>query len=108
MCSRYACHVVLLDLDQLDDDDPFEIEGQAAHLFKHPRLGIADLREMWVSAPLFYPAKPPAHWLMVAEIAGAVLVAPLAPPRSGDPRKCRPIGCYRAGEPLARTYREDR
>jgi hypothetical protein len=100
--------VVLLDLDLLDEEDPFEIDGQAAHLFKHPRLGVADLREMWVSDPLFYPAKPPAHWLMVAEVAGTVLVAPLAPPRSGDPRRCRPIGCYRAGESLARTYREDR
>ena len=108
VCSRYACHVVLLDLDGLDDEDPFEIAGQTAHLFKHPGLGIADIREMWVSAPLFYPAKPPAHWLMVAEVAGIVLVAPLAPPGSGDPGKCRPIGCYQASESLARTYREDR
>lgn len=100
--------MALLDLDLLDDQDPFEIQEQAAHLFKHPRLGTADIREMWLSNPLFYPAKPPAHWLMVAEVAGTVLVAPLAPPRSGDPSKCRPIGCYQASEILARTYREDR
>jgi len=31
---------VLLDLDRLDADDPFEIDDQAAHLFKHPPLGI--------------------------------------------------------------------
>ena len=70
------------DLDLLDDDDPFEIDAQAAHLFKHPRLGIEDIREVWASDPMFYPAKPPAHWLMVAEIDADVLVVPLAPPRA--------------------------
>lgn len=49
------------DLDLLDDEDPFEIDAQAAHLFKHPRLGIEDVMEAWQSDPLFYPAKPPAH-----------------------------------------------
>ena len=28
-------------------DDPFEIDGQAAHLFKHPHLGLADLVDVW-------------------------------------------------------------
>ena len=63
---------------------------------------------MWRSDPLFYPAKPPAQWLMVARIAGRVLVVPLAPPESGDESKCRPIGCYVAAEHLAARYREDR
>ncbi len=98
----------LLDLDQLDEEDPFEVDDQAAHLFKHPHLGLADVWEVWASDPLFYPAKPPAHWLMVAEVAGTVLLVPLAPSRSGDPRKCRPIGCYEAAHYLARQYREDR
>ena len=49
----------LLDLDLLDDDDPFEIDDQAAHLFKHASLGIDDIVEVWASDPLFYPAKPP-------------------------------------------------
>lgn len=98
----------LLVLELLDDDDPFEINEQAAHLFKHPYLGLADVQEVWANDPLFYPAKPPAHWLMVAEIAGTVLLVPLAPPQSGDPRKCRPIGCYPAAAHLARRYREDR
>jgi hypothetical protein len=35
-----------LDLDLLDDEDPFEIDAQAAHLFKHPRLGIEDIRDV--------------------------------------------------------------
>lgn len=97
-----------LDLDQLADDDPFEIDDQAAHLFKHAALGIDDIHEVWLSDPVFYAAKPPADWLMVAEVGGRVLVVPLAPPASGDPVRCRPIGCYDAKNALARRYREDR
>lgn len=96
------------DIDLLDDEDPFEIDHQAAHLFKHPHLGIDDVYDVWRADPLFYPAKPPAHWLMVAEIAGRVLVVPLAPPDSGVVTKCRPIGCYAATDHLATQYREDR
>ena len=97
-----------LEPDLLDDEDPFEIDSQAAHLFKHPHLGIDDIMEVWASNPLFYPAKPPAHWLMCAQIAGQVLVVPLAPSRSGDVRHCRPIGCYKASVELADQYRRDR
>ena len=107
-CSRYASYVALLDLELLDGDDPFEVDLQAAHLFKHPHLGLADVLEVWAADPLFYPARPPAHRLMVAEVSGTVLVVPIAPSRSGDPRRCRPIGCYQASELLARSYREDR
>ena len=98
----------LLDLDLLDDQNPFEIDAQAAHLFKHPHLGLDDVYDVWVNDPLFYPAKPPAHYLMVAEVAGTVLIVPIAPTRSGDPSKCRPIGCYEASSGLAATYRRDR
>jgi len=80
----------LFDLDLLDDEDPFEIDTQAAHLFKHPHLGIDDIHEVWVSDPMFYPAKPPAHWLMVAEVDGTVFMVPLAPSRDGNPGRCRP------------------
>lgn len=96
------------DVDDLDDDWPFEIDEQIAHLFKHPGLGVEDIGEIWLSDPLFYPAKPPAHWLMVAEVSGRVLVVPLAPSAGGDRRRCRPIGCYLAADHLARRYREDR
>lgn len=96
------------DPDLLDEDDPFEVDAQAAHLFKHPYLGVEDVREVWASEPLFYPAKPPAHWLMVAEVAGRVLMVPLAPSRSGDTARCRPIGCYQAAKHLADQYRRDR
>jgi hypothetical protein len=96
------------DVDLLDDHDPFEIDSQAAHLFKHPHLGIDDILEVWASDPLFYPAIPPAHWLMCGEISGQVLVVPLAPSRSGDRHRCRPIGCYEAARSLADQYRRDR
>jgi len=98
----------LLDPDLLDPYEPFEIDDQAAHLFKHAELGIDDIYDVWASDPLFYPAKPPAHWLMVGEVAGQVLVVPIAPPDSGDRRLCRPIGCYVAARHLADQYREDR
>lgn len=96
------------DLDTLDEDDPFEVDRQAAHLFKHPQLGLDDVVDAWSGNPLFYPARPPAHWLMLAEVGGRVLVVPLAPARSGDPSKCRPIGCYEASSGVAATYRRDR
>ena len=99
----------MLDLDLLSNADPFEIDTQSAHLFKHPNRGIDDIREVWASDPLSYPATPPAHWLMVAEVAGGtVLMVPLAPSRDGDPTRCRPIGCYPASEHLADQYRRDR
>ena len=93
------------DPDLLDEQDPFEIDAQATHLFKHPHLGVEDV---WASDPLFYPAKPPTHWLMCAEVAGRVLVVPLAPSRNGDPLHCHPIGCYEATQGLATQYRRDR
>jgi len=96
------------DLDLLGDDDVFEVDAQAAHLFKHPHLGVDDIYDVWASDPLFYPAIPPAHWLMCAEVAGRVLVVPLAPARNGDPCRCRPIGSYEASTELAAQYRRDR
>lgn len=96
------------DPDLLDEEDPFEIDTHAAHLFKHPHLGIDDIDDVWASDPLFYPAKPPAHWLMCGEVSGRVLVVPLARSRSGDPHRCRPIGCYEASAELAAQYRRDR
>lgn len=98
----------LLDPDLLDDEDPFEIDRQAAHLFKHGGLGVQDILELWESDSLFYPAVRPAHWLMVGEVGGRVLVVPLAPSDHADPRRCRPIGCYEAPTELAERYRSDR
>jgi hypothetical protein len=33
-------------------EDPCEIDAQAAHLFKHQRLGIEDIREVWACDPM--------------------------------------------------------
>ncbi len=87
---------------------PFEVDTQAAHLFKHPGLGMDDVLDVWASDPIFYPAKPPAHWLLVAEVGGLIIVVPIAPSRAGNPRMCRPIGCYEASLGLAAIYRRDR
>jgi len=95
------------DLELLADDWPFEIDHQVAHLFKHPYLGMQDIADVWTSDPLFYPAKPPAHWLMVAEVDGRVLMVALAPSQM-DRTQCRPIGCYVASVQLAKRYKEDR
>lgn len=43
------------DVDDLDDDWPFELDRQVSHLFKHPGLGLDDIGDVWVSEPLFYP-----------------------------------------------------
>ena len=88
-------------------DNRFEIEAQAAHLFKHAHLGVEDVDDVWASDPLVFPARP-AHWLIWAEVSGRVLVVTLAPSRHGDPRRCRPIGCYVATQGLAIQYRRDR
>ena len=97
----------MFDLDLLDDD-PFDVDSQVAHLFKHHALGLVDIYDVWSSDPLFYPAKHPAHWLMCAEGDGQVLVVPLAPARDGTPNRRRPIGCYVASRGLAALYRRDR
>lgn len=36
----------LLDPDLLGDE-PFEVDVQAAHLFKHPHLGLHDVLDVW-------------------------------------------------------------
>jgi hypothetical protein len=50
--------------ERLDPDllggDLFEVDAQAAHLFKHPHLGLHDVFDVWANDPLFYPAKPPS------------------------------------------------
>lgn len=98
----------MLDLDLLDEHDPFEIDAQAAHLFKLPLLGLDDVYDVWLIDPLFYPAKPPAHYLMVPRWQARSGSCRSPPSRSGDPSRCRPIGCYEATSGLAATYRRDR
>lgn len=101
-----------LALDRLDEQAPFELDvGNIPHLAKHAPFTHQNLPEvLFFGEPLFYPAAEAgeADWLMVGELAGeGVVVVPLAPPASGDPRRCRPIGIYRAGRALAARYRTD-
>lgn len=99
------------DLDALDPDDPFELDsGNLPHLAKHAPFTAEDVLDAWTFGdPLFYPAADdgPADWLMAARIPGAFVVVPLAPPRSGDPRQCRPIGIYEPSRSLIERYEED-
>jgi hypothetical protein len=95
------------DYELLDPRDPFEVDRQVAHLFKHETLGLDDAYEVWDDNPLFYPARcQPAHWLLTGEVPGCdILTVPLCPGKS--PRKARPIGVYPAPRWLDTQYRQD-
>lgn len=96
--------------DLLDDEDPFEIDDQIAHLFKHPGLSVDDALDVFASDPIFYPAEGPggAEWLMVAEVAGEVLQVPLAPSNYSGPTRMRPLGVYRASAGVRAQFELDR
>lgn len=96
------------DVDDLQDDLPFEIDHQAAHLFKHPGLGLEDIGEVWAGNPLFYPATPPAHWAHGRRRGGPSTDRAVGALDHRRPRPCRPIGCYVAAAHLVRRYQEDR
>ena len=97
-----------LDLDSLDLEDPFELDDvNRPHLYKHPPYGEEDILDVLVSDPEFFPADLAleADWLMVGQPPGEPpLVVPLAPPKSGDPSKARPIGIYPASGQLLEHY----
>lgn len=60
-------------------------------------VGVDVLLDMYIYGdPAFYEAKEDgaADWLMLGQVPGLVLCVPLAPPDSGLPTKCRPIGIY--------------
>jgi len=102
---------VRFDLRLLDDEDPFEIDdGNRPHLFKHlpmdgrgrlVTVGPEDILDVYLYGdPSFFEAKEggPADWLMVGMVPGLTVCVPLAPPNSGDVRRCRPIGIYKTSE----------
>lgn len=98
------------DLDALDPDDPFELDdGNFPHLAKHQPFTADDALDAWsFGDPLFYEAPGgPADWLMIARVPGDVVIVPLAPPKSGDSRKCRPIGIYPASQSVVKRYYAD-
>jgi hypothetical protein len=109
------------DIDLLDPDDPFEVDDvNRPHLYKHAftrpdgaqiRIELRDVWDLWAwNAVLLYPAdesKGVAHWLLVGDVDGVVVVVPLAPPTSGDPTKCRPIAIFPASKAMQDAYQED-
>jgi hypothetical protein len=99
--------LVRFDYELLDEEDPFEVDAQLAHLYKHSGLGPEDAYEVWADNPRFYPATYlPAHWMLIGEVPGnQVLAVPLCP--GNTPEKCRPIGVYSAPAWLDRQYRQD-
>lgn len=97
-------------IDLLDPSEPFEIDTQNAHLFKHPHLGIDDAYDVYFGDPEFYEdlSAGPADWLMVGEVPGGqVLVVPLAPPNASGFNKMRPIGVFEASQQLVDRYHAD-
>lgn len=105
------------DVDLLDPEDPFEIdENNRPHLHKHlPNaagrpiaIGEEDLLDVYLYAdPNFEEAldEGAADWLMIGEVPGITLCVPLAPSRSRDHAKCRPIGIYTASAEQVGRYR---
>ncbi len=109
---------VRFDLDQLDAEDPFEIdEGNRPHLYKHlptrrgrsVPVGAGEILDVYLLGdPAYFEAREDdsADWIMIGEAPGLTLLVPLAPPNSGDPTKCRPIGLYAAGHEQVTLYRQ--
>lgn len=105
------------DYNLLDAEDPFEIdEGNRPHLYKHlptddgdryVRVGVEDIYDaFWDGdASYFEPANDKgADWLMVATLPGLIICVALAPPNSGDYKKCRPISVFKANAANREKY----
>jgi hypothetical protein len=105
------------DVDLLDSENPFEIDGgNGPHLNKHlpdddhgrpVAVGPMDILDVYLNGdPTFYEASEagPADWLMIGMVPGLTVCIPLAPPNSGDGRFCRPIGIYEASDEVKDRY----
>ena len=95
------------EIEALDEVDPFEIDDQLVHLYKHEGMDVGDIYEVWADNPLFYPGKAagPADWLMVGEVTGIILLVPLM--AGSGVNKAKPIGVYEVQGSLDRRYRKD-
>jgi hypothetical protein len=100
-----------LNLELLDDEDPFEIDEANRPICSLMRPSAMMTLTMYGRAIRCSSRQGlrGADWLMVAEVPGGdVLVVPLAKPNSGQVTKARPIGIYRAAERLKQRYLEER
>lgn len=108
------------DLDGLDPKEPFEIDMESLpHFYKHfflrdgrpIKVELEDILGLYLWGAVRYYEAPTeagdAHWLLVGEIDGLLVTVPLAPPNSGDPGKCRPIGIFMTGSGLRKKYLEE-
>jgi hypothetical protein len=41
------------DIELLDETDPFEVDRQLVHLFKHEGMDLSDVSEVWMDNPAF-------------------------------------------------------
>lgn len=109
MRSNPEAASIPFDPNEIDPDDPFEIDDDnRPHLAKHAGFSEEDVLDAWSDEPLLIaPARPgPADWLMLAEVPGhGVVIVPLASPRTSRSRRCRPIGIYPAGRVETRRHR---
>ncbi len=96
----------MIDIEDLDPQDPFEIdERNRPHLAKHPPFTEEDLWEALEGDPVFFPAKPPAEWLMVSRVPGYTVVVPLL--QGSSPTRLRPIGIYEASDSMKERYENE-
>lgn len=91
---------VTFDPDDLDDDDPFELDDDnRPHLVGHG-FDENDLYELWDGVPEWVPDdRHPGRLKLHGPIPGAYLVVPCGPSRGGDPTKCRPITIFEIDPP---------
>lgn len=93
-----------LDLEALDQNDPFEIDADnRPHLAKRLPYTEDDAYDVFFGDPIFVDAPhEPALWLMIGPVPGDMLIIPLAPAKRDD--QVRPIGIYRAGRKHQELY----
>jgi hypothetical protein len=104
---------VRFDPELLDPDEPFEIDhDNQPHLAKYSPYTDVDLHDAWADPDLLFAeaaADGPADWLLIAALPGGdVIQVPLAPARSKDWRRCRPIGIYQANSAQRVLYERER
>lgn len=105
------------EIDLLDAEDPFEVDdGNRIHLVKHlpeddrgkpVAVNFDDILDVYLYGdPSYFEASEDgeADWLMVGLVPGLTICVPLAPPNTGDARRCRPIGVYKPSEEDRRRY----
>jgi hypothetical protein len=110
---------VRFEVNLLDPEEPFEVDDMnRPHLFKHlpseggryVSVGPEDILDLYhYGDPLYFEGyeEGEADWLMIGIVPGLMLLVPLAPPNSGHPSRCRPIGLYSPSREQRQRYLEE-